>query len=267
MPITNAIQLIPLTAGGGTVNLDVTSAISKYIIQGTSTLTSNWTIQPLGTAVAGMQYDFKYEADITLNSNTITIFGETMREALVNKTCEISCYYDGTDWEVNILPDVLEVGVIPVASLAVGDVQFHDIKTAHTTANGNNSPAFLPPYSSSNAIGNPHIYVRDLLNHNTLEITGSFILEGLDETATYFGSSHLFIQTDFLNVFHTNKLRGVGMIKTPTTGEWLPLLIEIGGVSSNNTANNRIYMSIPTSMIGTSVNATYEFTIDLKIPY
>ena len=117
MPITNAIQLIPLTAGGGTVNLDVTSAISKYIIQGTATLTSNWTIQPSGTAVAGMQYDFKYEGDITLNGNTITIFGETMPETLVNKTCEISCYYDGTDWEPNFLPDVLEANILPYTSI------------------------------------------------------------------------------------------------------------------------------------------------------
>tara|TARA_R110000764_G_scaffold20407_3_gene52407 strand:- start:119 stop:874 length:756 start_codon:yes stop_codon:yes gene_type:complete len=117
MPINNLTEIVTLTAGGGTFNLDVTSSSSIYIIQGTATLTSNWTIQPTGVNSAGMQYNFKYEANIALGSNSITIFGATMPATLVNKTCEITCYYDGTDWEVNFLPDVLEANIIPYTSI------------------------------------------------------------------------------------------------------------------------------------------------------
>ena len=113
MPIIHSTEELTLTAGGGTLNLDTTIPVRFYIVKGTATLTSNWTIQPSGTAIEGMVYEFKYEADIDLNGNTITLFGTTIPETLVDKTHQITAYYDGTDWQVNFALNVDENGSLP----------------------------------------------------------------------------------------------------------------------------------------------------------
>jgi hypothetical protein len=123
MPITNNSQIITLTAGGGTQNLPTISPATLYIVQGTTTLTSNWTIQSSGTAVVGMQYNIKYEATIALDGNTITVFGTTMPSTLVDKSCEITAYYDGTDWEVNFILDLNENGAIPITVIEGASVE------------------------------------------------------------------------------------------------------------------------------------------------
>ena len=117
MPIQNTTQTIDLTAGGGTENLPVFAPTSMYIIQSTGsvTLTSNWTIQESGTPTTGLEYHFRYEADITPDGNTITVFGRALPDTLYDKTHDIIAYYDGTDWEVNFIVDVDENGAIPLS--------------------------------------------------------------------------------------------------------------------------------------------------------
>jgi hypothetical protein len=118
MPIQNNLKIITLTAGGLTELLPVLSINSLYVIKGTATLTSSWTIDQSGTAYAGMEYRFKYEADIILNGSTITFFGTALPATLANKKCEINAYYDGVDWEVNFLVDANETGSLPGDILA-----------------------------------------------------------------------------------------------------------------------------------------------------
>lgn len=113
MPIQNYTQILTLTAGGGTTNLPVASFNTLYIIQGSATLAANWVIQPSGTPVAGTEYRFRYEADITLNGNSITVFGTAIPETLADKTHQINAYYDGSNWEVNFSVDVDENGSLP----------------------------------------------------------------------------------------------------------------------------------------------------------
>ena len=113
MPNINTIQEILLTSGGGTVNLPIISPVTLYIVKGLSNLTSSWTIQSSGTPVKGTEYRFRYEADINLNGNTITVFGTAIPETLVDKTHQINAYYDGSNWEVNFSADVDENGSLP----------------------------------------------------------------------------------------------------------------------------------------------------------
>ena len=82
---TNIIQNIQLTAGGGTVNLPVGGYINLFRIYGNVTLTSNWTIQASGTPVNGQYYEFIYEANLDLNGNNLTVFGEALPENLEDK--------------------------------------------------------------------------------------------------------------------------------------------------------------------------------------
>ena len=78
-PIFNNIYPYTVTNGGGTVNLDVTdSTTTRYIFSGTATLSSSLTIQPTGTAVQGMEFDIRWQAAVTIGSNSVTIFGTTL---------------------------------------------------------------------------------------------------------------------------------------------------------------------------------------------
>lgn len=113
MPVINSIEEIALTAGGGTKNLLTTSGVSLYIITGTATLTSSWTIQPSGTPVIGMTYSFLYKANIDLDTSDITIFGETLPTNLADKEFRAESVWNGTAWVTSFLPDISVSGVIP----------------------------------------------------------------------------------------------------------------------------------------------------------
>lgn len=115
MPVFNNTQTIELTAGGGTISLDTADTVNLYIIEGTTTLTSNWTIQPIDTLsilTVGTIYNFKYEADITLDGNTITIFGKTLPPHLADKNMRITAYYNGSAWEVAFIPDFNQTDIL-----------------------------------------------------------------------------------------------------------------------------------------------------------
>ena len=120
MPVINSIEEVALTAGGGTKNLLTTSGVSLYIITGTATLTSSWTIQHSGIPVIGMTYSFLYKANIDLGISTITIFGETLSTNLADKEFRAESIWNGTAWVTTFLPDVLTPDSIPAT--AVSDV-------------------------------------------------------------------------------------------------------------------------------------------------
>jgi len=130
MPIKTETYNIELTAGGGTENLSVDDAIQQYRIYSTGsvTLTSNWTIQSTGTVAAGMRYIYKYEADITLSGNTITIHGATMPEELVDKRGVITADYNGTAWVVVFKPDFNESSIVSSSNIADEAVTYSKIQ-------------------------------------------------------------------------------------------------------------------------------------------
>ena len=113
MPIQNNVQEITITSLGGTVNLDVNSLITLYIIDGAATLSSNSTIQSIGTPILGTTFRFNYIANIDLNGYTITIFGETMPSTLADKSHNISATWNGSSWDVTFQASMDENGSIP----------------------------------------------------------------------------------------------------------------------------------------------------------
>lgn len=264
MPINNLTEIVTLTAGGGTFNLDVTSSSSIYIIQGTATLTSNWTIQPSGVDSAGMQYNFKYEANIVLDGNAINIFGVAIPTTLVDKSCDITCYFDGTDWEVNFLPDVLEVGIIPTTSVATGDVTFKDVFTSHTTANGNASPAVNIAFGTVNTY-QPEFKVRDLKGESCLELKGHLQVTGVNETLITAATALKIITSDIAFPNANGVAKHVIHMDSGTQGI-TPIMLSSGIQNPYNTDDD-IYIVIPASFLGTSINESYTLYIDVKIPY
>ena len=85
-----------------------------YIIDGgTVTLSSNLTIQPIGTPIFGTTFIFNYIGNTDLNGYTITIFGETMPSTLADKSHNISAIWDGSIWNVIFEASMGENASIP----------------------------------------------------------------------------------------------------------------------------------------------------------
>lgn len=110
MPIYNGVYTQTITTGGGTINLDVSqSTITRYIFDGTATLSSSWTIQSTGTPVAGMEFDIRWYAQVSLDGNNVTIFGQVLTQEQAENNLKIIAYYNGSTWDVLIeVTDVVD---------------------------------------------------------------------------------------------------------------------------------------------------------------
>src|SRR5688572_27556452 len=106
MATFNQVYTYTITAGGGTVNLDVTDNTTNiYVFSGTSTLIGNWVIQPTGSPTQGTEFDIRWQAPTTIGANSVTIFGTALTAAQALADLQISCYYNGSSWDVDIQED------------------------------------------------------------------------------------------------------------------------------------------------------------------
>lgn len=103
MPNLNSIYKQTITAGGGTINLSVDeSTTSRYIFSGNPTLAASWVIQSTGTPVEGMEFDIRWYAQVILNGNNVTIFGQALSQEQAESNLKITAYYNGSTWDVLI---------------------------------------------------------------------------------------------------------------------------------------------------------------------
>lgn len=107
-----------ITSGGGTINYSVLEDKELYILSGTATLSSSWTIQSTGAPKKGMEFRIRKVAAVTLNGNNFTVFGEALTATQALKDCTITATYDGAAWEVIIKLDAQESGIIGTNELA-----------------------------------------------------------------------------------------------------------------------------------------------------
>ncbi len=103
--IINAIGLTVSSVTCGTINIPVNTNFDYILFEGTSTLTANLNISPSGSPLSDMFLSIKYKSNFTIGSNTIHIFGELLPSGLESKDLLITCYYNGTSWEVSIYED------------------------------------------------------------------------------------------------------------------------------------------------------------------
>lgn len=105
-----------IPASGGTQAVNVASNEETIVLHGDNTLTSSYTLAPAGTAEYGMSLNVLYVADMILNGNNITIFGNTLTTSEAISNMEIRLFYDGTSW--NIVKKIHNDD----ASLDIGDI-------------------------------------------------------------------------------------------------------------------------------------------------
>lgn len=107
-----------LTAGGGTISLDVDAPLYLHTLTGTATLAASWAVQETGTVRLGQRFIIKYEAVIDLNGNNITIFGVTIPEGMSDQPFYVDAIYNGTSWDTHILPSFDGVGFVETTHIA-----------------------------------------------------------------------------------------------------------------------------------------------------
>lgn len=115
MPIYNQVQTETITNGGGTFNLACgNSTTTRYVFSGTATLAANWTIQPSGSPLQGMEFDIRWQSVCTIGANSVTIFGTALTALQALSDLKITCYYNGSAWDVDIdedgVQDIWETG-------------------------------------------------------------------------------------------------------------------------------------------------------------
>jgi hypothetical protein len=130
MPKLSNYREDTLTAGGGTINYSTTEDKELYLLVGTATLSSSWTVQSTGTSKKGMEFRIRKTANITLNGNNLTIFGTALNSVQALKDCTITATYDGSAWDVIIKIDSEESGIITTEDLADDSVTDDKIATA-----------------------------------------------------------------------------------------------------------------------------------------
>jgi hypothetical protein len=105
---------------GGTIELFQGDDIEVYFVKGTATLASSLSIQYNGTPVHGEEVHIVYTAAITLAGNNVTIFGAVLTQTQALRDSLIKAYYDIdlAAWEVVVLSDMEELGVVNTSQLA-----------------------------------------------------------------------------------------------------------------------------------------------------
>lgn len=129
MPYTIQTKNILVPSVGGNLLQDVGDGISVYYITGTQVMSGNLQINPTGTLINGLVYQFVWKAvlDIVSNSTTVTIFGKTLTAIQVTKYNQITCTYDGTSWDVQINTSDTNSGFIENFQLAPNAIQTSNI--------------------------------------------------------------------------------------------------------------------------------------------
>jgi len=103
--------LTPITSSGITVDNYVGFGVYADLLttsSGNVTLAGNVVINP--TVVSGQTAGFsvRWNAELTLSTFSVSICGFTFNQSDVNQAGTFSCYYDGSAWTVQYIPDASE---------------------------------------------------------------------------------------------------------------------------------------------------------------
>ena len=108
---TSAINVAPNTAG----------AYPSARVSGSAALSGAYNISPTGTPIKNSFVEIYWEASLSGGaSNNVVIFGKTVPAELITSGSKfkVECLYNGTAWDVNILPDDAGTGIVGTARIA-----------------------------------------------------------------------------------------------------------------------------------------------------
>ena len=219
-----------------------------------------------------MVYNFRYQAEIDLDGNDITIFGKVLPTNLSDKTHVISCYYNGTSWEVDFLIDVTEDNSLPFS--VIEENPFKIVPSSpEIMINGDYSPSIYNDVQGEGTTDSK-LYYRCHPTEKEIEIYGFINVYDIDETAVS-GTFSVIIASFASSSGSYALLPYLG----GSISIRIPVLLEyssasntttdsvVGGYLSKAPTFANITLVIPPSTLGTSTNATYKTMVYFKLLY
>lgn len=135
MPKNHSIEVYTILAAGATKSFDVADNIEIYEIDangGAVTLLGNMVFQSTGTPKRGTQFTFLYGGGVTLGGMTMSFFGINMTDAQALGEMLITCYYNGTSWEVRFFADITS-GLAEISGNNIVDATITSAKLVNST--------------------------------------------------------------------------------------------------------------------------------------
>lgn len=131
-----------LQAAGTTSTINLNYNYEKYVYTGTGALVGNIVINTSGTPVKGHVLKIQWNCTFSAGGATVTILGTSLSTSLYGKTFNIDAYYNGSSWDVAILPDFFETQIVTtnnIIDLAVTTAKINtsavDVAKMSTAAN------------------------------------------------------------------------------------------------------------------------------------
>ena len=115
--------------------INIGANTSLIVIQGVATATGNYAISYTGTPNVTAQVNISYRGslDITTNSTTFSILGQSFNQNDLNRELEITARWTGSAWKVITKKDFKEVGIIEASHLSSNSVTTFAIEDGAVT--------------------------------------------------------------------------------------------------------------------------------------
>ncbi len=117
MAQNTALYTTPLLTNG-TIQLPLSGEYDYFVLTGNVTLSGGLTITDDGTPVQGNLYMVQIQGAITTGASTVSIFGQNVAQAYLGGNTMVLAYFDGTDYQVCVMPSFLVAQIISNANIA-----------------------------------------------------------------------------------------------------------------------------------------------------
>lgn len=100
------VKNFQVTSAGGTETVDVNDFFTDYLVTGTATLSSSYTIAPSGTPTRPFSTRIIFNTRLDLDGNDVVVFGKKLSSSQVLSGGIINIAYDALtpEWVVNVVP-------------------------------------------------------------------------------------------------------------------------------------------------------------------
>jgi len=157
---------ININFAGSTYNIYNTYVTNNFIINGTGTLTSNYTIAFLGTPQTGNTITFYYKGVVDKASYNFNILGTNLTSTQLNRESTITAVYNGVSWDLNVGINTQSASWLKPTDQATG---------------GNYDVITAPVSFESGEQGNAKIYLPYACTIKAVIFTATKALAGTDD--------------------------------------------------------------------------------------
>lgn len=168
-----------LLAAGSTSTIRLTDSYDRFIYTGSGMLVGAITITTSGTPLKGHILKIQYNCTFTAGGATVTILGNVLDSKYIGKSFIVEAYYNGSSWDLHLLPDFYETSIIGTSHIVDANVTAAKITagvldTVKMTDNMNSQVmtievSFESGEQSTNAVIMPSDFVLDSITYQVIK--------------------------------------------------------------------------------------------------